>query len=190
MDQVHKRIKMDTGERGILDLPNEVLEPIFLMLSQKDIQLNVALVCHRFLEITRKSIFLETVSISLFPNINGRNLKQSTVDRIKGVLKAYPECKLELYQAYDMTDDMDNVIVLWGYLWTRDLLPFASSIYKLQAEVPCFNEYLDDFSDFILLENLECLNLRVRSNIYSKVNIKLFKPQLMMRKLFRITKQL
>ena len=34
-----------------MDLPNELLESIFLKLSRQDIQRNVALVCQRFLQI-------------------------------------------------------------------------------------------------------------------------------------------
>ena len=47
MEPVPKRMKIQhfQQERGLMDLSNEVLELIFLQLSQSDIQHNVALVC-------------------------------------------------------------------------------------------------------------------------------------------------
>ena len=66
MEPVQKRIKLlakPQEKKGILDLPNEVLELIFLQLSQYEIQRNLALVCKRFLTITRHPKFVETVKI-------------------------------------------------------------------------------------------------------------------------------
>ena len=65
MEPVQKRIKMNSQEPGaeITDLPNEVLETIFLKLSRYDVQHNVALVCSRFLNIVRRPIFVQSVKI-------------------------------------------------------------------------------------------------------------------------------
>ena len=154
MEPEQKRMKMDSQERGILDLPNEVLEPIFLMLSQHDIQQNVALVCRRFLEITRKPNFLETVKIRLIPKENdNRDLAKSCIEKIEKVLKIYPGCKLELFQAEE------HKIV--GYSWMKKFLPFASSIIELRVE--SIFEDVEEFAHFILFENLKCLDLDVSS---------------------------
>ena len=161
MELEQKRMKMAPQERGILDLPNEVLEPIFLMLSRHDIQQNVALVCRRFLEITRKPNFLETVKIELIPNENDdRDLAMSCIEKMEKVLKIYPHCKLELFQAHEQmrgTGHAKNDIV--GYSWMKKFLPFASSIMELRVE--SIHEDVEDFSEFILLENLNCLELDV-----------------------------
>ena len=100
MEPVCKRKKMsqETQETGILDLPNEILEPIFLMLSQKDRQQNLALVCRRFLEITRNPNFVQDVKIKLIPSENNpARLKKSCWERVEKVLRFYPQCKIELY---------------------------------------------------------------------------------------------
>ena len=161
MEPEQKRMKMDSQKRGILELPNEVMELIFLMLSQHDIQQNVALVCRRFLEITRKPNFLETVEIELIPEENGsRNLARSCIEKIEKVLKIYPGCNLELFQAPDEmrgTAHSKNDIV--GYSWLKEFVPFASSIIELKVE--SMHEDSKDFSEFILLENLRCLDLDV-----------------------------
>ena len=160
MEPEQKRMKMDSQERGILDLPNEVLEPIFLMLSQHDIQQNVALVCRRFLEITRKPNFLETLKIELIPKEDDERDLASCIEKIEKVLKIYPGCKLELFQAPDEmrgTAHVKNYIV--GYSWMKEFLPFASSIIELKVE--SMHGDPEDFSGFILLENLKCLDLDV-----------------------------
>ena len=144
-------------ETGILDLPNELLETIFLKLSQEDIQQNVALVCRRFLEITRNPNFVPNLKIELRPDGNDfRRLKRSCRERAQKVLKIYPQCQIELHHQTSGPDFMKfNEIV--GYSWMGYLYPFASSITKMTLNVTY--EYLSDFLDFILLENLEYLDL-------------------------------
>ena len=68
MEPLQKQIKISSKGRKIMDLPNELLESIFLKLSHQDIQRNVALVCQRFLQITRKPKFVKTARVGLFQN--------------------------------------------------------------------------------------------------------------------------
>ena len=164
MPPARKRKKMSPPspqETGILDLPNELLETIFMKLSQEDIQQNVALVCRRFLEITRNPKFVQNLKIKLSPDENDcRQLQKSCLERAQKVLKIYPQCQIELYhQTYgaDCSGNLINEII--GYSWMGCFSPFASSITKMTLEVT--HEYVSDFSDFIALENLEYLDLEI-----------------------------
>ena len=148
-------------ETGILDLPNELLETIFMKLSQEDIQQNVALVCRRFLEITRNPNFVQNLKIELSPDKDDfRRLKRSCRERAHKVLKIYPQCQIELHHQTSLpycSGYLTNEIV--GYSWMGYLYPFASSITKMTLNVTY--EYLSDFLDFILLESLEYLDLTI-----------------------------
>ena len=159
-----KRKKMSPPspqETGILDLPNELLETIFMKLSQEDIQQNVALVCRRFLEITRNPNFVQNLKIELSPDKDDfRRLKRSCRERAHKVLKIYPQCQIELHHQtsgpYRGGHPINEIV---GYSWMGYLYPFASSITKMTLNVTY--EYLSDFLDFILLESLEYLDLTI-----------------------------
>ena len=164
MPPARKRKKMSPPspqETGILDLPNELLETIFLKLSQEDIQQNVALVCRRFLEITRNPKFVQNLKIKLRPDENDfRRLKKSCLERAQKVLKIYPQCQIELYHQTYGADCGGNLInEIFGYSWMGYLHPFASSITKMTLAVT--HGYVEDFSDFIEFENLEYLDLTI-----------------------------
>ena len=146
-------------EKKILDLPDVVLKTIFLMLSRKDILQNVALVCKRFLEITRNSNLVQSVKIDLSPDENEiTKLEKSCWQRVKKVLKIYPQCEIELYhKAKAKNGTLINDI--FGYSWMSCFSPFASSITKMTLDAT--HECLKDFSDFIVFENLEYLDLTI-----------------------------
>ena len=156
MEPVCKGKKM-SQETGILDLPNEILEPIFLMLSQKDRQQNLALVCRRFLEITRNPNFVQDVKIKLIPSgeNNPARLKKSCWERVEKVLRIYPQCKIELYHEAMF---LFNEII--GYSWMINFSPFAASITKMTLNVT--HRVLRNFSDFIVLKNLEYLDITIK----------------------------
>ena len=100
MEPARKRKRKDKipKDTKILDLPNEILETIFLMLPRKDILQNVALVCQRFLEITRNPNFVQNVKIDLSPDENDiTKVEKSCWQRVKKVLQIYPRCEIELY---------------------------------------------------------------------------------------------
>ena len=156
MEPVCKGKKM-SQETGILDLPNEILEPIFLMLSQKDRQQNLALVCRRFLEITRNPNFVQDVKIKLIPSgeNNPARLKKSCWERVEKVLRIYPQCKVELYHEAMF---LFNEII--GYSWMINFSPFAASITKMTLNIT--HRVLRNFSDFIVLKNLEYLDITIK----------------------------
>ena len=175
MEPVQKRMKMNSQEpgAGIMDLPNEVLETIFLKLSRYDVQHNVALVCKRFLNITRQPVFGQSVEIEpmpikvqhwLWPTYDFPN---SCLKKMKKVKKVYPNCNFELECALyeplfqlDTDGDPEEIrhTLLIGFSWMKKFLPYASSLTKLKLAVKA---KFEDYSDFIFLQNLECLDLDV-----------------------------
>ena len=181
MEPACKRKKISPQETGILDLPNEVLETIFLMLSQEDSQQNVALVCRRFLEITRSQNFVQDLKIELAPDetddryIDQSEVKKSCWERVEKVLKIYPQCKIELhFETMSSNDPLWSYVVydLIGYSWMSNFSPFATSITKMTLSVIHYD--LKDFSDFIVLENLEYLDLTILPHFMIREP---FKPQ-------------
>ena len=173
MEPVQKRMKLGSNSPNILDLPNEVLETIFLKLSQYEVQQNVALVCSRFLDITRRPVFVQNVLIYpmqiekphwRLPTFDFPNCCVKKMEKIK---KFYPNCNFELtcpmYAPQNIHYDQDEPkeyreTVLIGFSWMKTLLPHASSISKLTLAV---DSEFDDYSDFIFLQNLECLDLDI-----------------------------
>ena len=173
MEPVQKRMKLGSNSPNILDLPNEVLETIFLKLSQYEVQQNVALVCSRFLDITRRPVFVQNVLIYpmqiekphwRLPTFDFPNCCVKKMEKIK---KFYPNCNFELtcpmYAPQNIHYDQDEPkeyreTVLIGFSWMKTLLPHASSITKLTLAV---DSELDDYSDFISLQNLESLDLDI-----------------------------
>ena len=175
MEPVQKRMKMNSQEHGagIMDLPNEVLEIIFLKLSPYDVQHNVALVCSRFLNIIRRPVFVQSVEIEpkpikvqhwLWPTYDFPNSCLKKMEKIK---KFYPNCNFELvctlYEPLFQIDaerEAEEIrhTLLIGYSWMKKFLPYASSLTKLTLAV---NAKFEDYSDFILLQNLEYLDLDV-----------------------------
>ena len=156
-----KRMKMDPqAETGILNLPNELLEKIFLMIRRGDVQHNLALVCHRFLSITRQPKFVKNVRFELIPKEDDdwcEELDNSCLEKIEKVLKFYPRCKIDLF-AKDTDWDEKNGHGIYGYSWMKGLVPFAASIRKLDLPVePSMS--IKHFSDVISFENLEVLEI-------------------------------
>ena len=172
MEPVQKRMKLGSNCPNILDLPNEVLETIFLKLSQYDVQHNVALVCSRFLNIVRQPVFVQSVEIEpmqlqqqhwRWPTYDFPN---SCVRKMRKIKKIYPNCnfvfKCDLYDSkrlkFDHYYHEDRATLLIGFSWMKKFLPYASSITKLTLAV---DSEFDDYSDFIFLQNLECLDLDI-----------------------------
>ena len=169
-----RKIQHFQQEKELMDLSNEVLEMIFLQLSQSDIQLNLALVCRRFLNITRHPKFVQTVEIE--PIGKTKNWDQfkcfpeydfpgSCLKKIRKVKKIYPNCKIELKCLLDANDNFgDNKrksiqtrIELKRYTWMKKFRPYAKSITKLTLMAThLFNRNL---SHFLYFENLESLDI-------------------------------
>ena len=149
---------MNAQEPGIMDLPDEVLEMIFLKLSRYDIQHNLALVCRRFLNITRRHVFVPSVVIGDSFIDSETNFPECCLEKIEKVKKVYPNCNIKLICL--LADEYDEHI-LPGYSWMKKFLPYDSSITELNLRWK--HNWLDasDFLDFIFLENLESLDLDV-----------------------------
>ena len=87
---------MNSPKPGIMDLPDEVLETIFLILPQHDTHQGVAFVCKRFLNITRRPNFVQIAKIELVAARKDRILFWPCLMKIEKVKKVYPDCKIEL----------------------------------------------------------------------------------------------
>ena len=174
LESAPKRMKMEPrdpkAKTGILNLPNELLEKIFLMIRRGDVQHNLALVCHRFLSITRRPKFVKNVRFELIPKEDDdwcEELDNSCLEKIEKVLKFYPRCKIDLFaKDTDWDEEGENEIDgygIYGYSWMKRLVPFAASIRKLDLPVePSMS--IKHFSDVISFENLEVLEIGLGVN--------------------------
>ena len=167
MEPAQKRMKLRSDGLNILDLPYEVLEIIFLKLSQYDVQHNLALVCRRFLTITRQPIFVKIVTIegdSVFDEDDEEPLfSEVALEKIEQVKNIYPNCNIELTCKIENEDDVDYSYFrrhhkdVLNYSWVKRLQPYDSSITKLTLGLRFNND--DDFSNLFFMENLESLDL-------------------------------
>ena len=151
-------MKMNSQEPGIMDLPDEVLEMIFLKLSRYDVQHNLALVCRRFLNIARRQIFVPSVEIGKPFIESGMNFPECYLKKIEKVKKVYPNCNILLNC---LLKDESEGDILPGYSWMKKFLPYDSSITVLTLRLEHNWQDTSDFLDFIFLENLETLDLDV-----------------------------
>ena len=159
MEPAKKRIRLTPQEFPIMDLPNEILEIIFMKLPMQYIQQNIALVCKRFQEITRTENFVKSIGIELISKEEW-GLRDQVDDRVlarvKKVLEIYPKCGIEL--TYKIPYKRSEWI--WGYRWMSAFKPFATSITKMSLQIQ-HHEWTDGcvyFEHFIYLENLESLD--------------------------------
>ena len=167
MEPAQKPMKLRSDGLNILDLPYEVLEIIFLKLSQYDILLNLAPVCKRFLTITRQPIFVKIVTIegdSVFDEDDEEPLfSEVALEKIEQVKNIYPNCNIELTCKIENEDDVDYSYFrrhhkdVLNYSWVKRLQPYDSSITKLTLGLRFNND--DDFSNLFFMENLESLDL-------------------------------
>lgn len=162
-EAVQKGIKMNSQKPEIMDLPDEVLEMTFLKLSRYDIQHNLALVCRRFLNITRRRIFVPSVEIGKPFIESGMNFPECYLEKIEKVKKVYPNCNILLNC---LLKDESEGDILPGYSWMKKFLPYDSSITKLTLRLEHNWQDTSDFLDFIFLENLESLDLDVSLTDY------------------------
>ena len=166
MEPAQKRMKLRSDGPNILDLPNEVLEIIFLKLPQYDVQHNLALVCRRFLTITRQPIFVQIVKIegdAVFDEDDEETFSEVALEKIEKVKNIYPNCNIELTCKLEYEDGVDYLDFrkhdkyVLHYAWLKQLQPYDSSITKLTLGLR-FND-ADDFSYLFFMENLESLDL-------------------------------
>ena len=173
-EPAQKRTKMDSPKPGIMDLPDEVLETIFLMLPQHDTHQGVALVCKRFLNITRRPNFVQIAKIELIAPSKDEILYWPCIMKIEKVKKVYPDCKIELAcrkiillewendndDDYYDEDEGDYSRELPNISWIERFLPYATSITKLTLKVEqdgCWSQ----FQRLLCLNNLEYLDISI-----------------------------
>ena len=97
MEPPTKQRKINCPKIGLLDLPNEILEVILKYLKIDVIHLKAALVCKRFLEVTRLPTFWETFRVGFEYEQNrskNEQIEDSCLKKIKQILKLYPDCQL------------------------------------------------------------------------------------------------
>ena len=86
-------LKEDKSTVNILDLPNEILAKILTLLPQKDILQNVALVCKRFLEVSRLQGVLPIIQMPMRSNYWEI---RDNAEKIGECVKIYQYSKLNL----------------------------------------------------------------------------------------------
>ena len=170
-----KKPKLDVQEVELLDLPNEIIEKIFTYLSRYDNHRCAALVCRRFLDISRQEIFVKEMSFVLLSsrrNINFSDPEQEipttgdiidTLDKehlqnIEKFVKLYPSSKLNLWyvEPHDHYINMSNRKRMFEL---EELRPIATSIKRLILSPVSYRslDFLDD--NIIEFQNLERLVL-------------------------------
>ena len=142
----------NSKEIKITDLPDELLEVIFLKMPQKDLHQNVVLVCHRFKNIIYHPKFTPTVTIQVWPN----KFECTQVETARKVLEIYPNSKFEFF--YDIKNHIYQNHCNMSH-WFKRIWPIKSSITKMTIQCD-----FEDFTTFSLeaqFENLESLDLNI-----------------------------
>ena len=74
--------KMDTiAKTTFLDIPDEILEKIFLQLSTHDVQQNLAKVCKRFLKVSRFSTMVSKISLTIENTADEEEMEKAKTGR-------------------------------------------------------------------------------------------------------------
>ena len=108
MEPAKNRIKLTPQEFSIMDLPNEILEMIFLKLSMQYIQQNIALVCKRFQEITRTENFVKRIELISKENLE-YDLRDQIDERVLERLKRFLKYILNVELSY-LTNYQSNIV--------------------------------------------------------------------------------
>lgn len=134
----HLKLNDSETGKGIMDLPNEILVEIFSMLPQEDVLKNLAIVCKRFLAITRSHEIMPIIRIEC------HLLDQSLPRRIQDCLDLYPASKINL--------------VTWetNYSDEKHLQHVSDSVKYMSIEFR-----MDRNEEPVLFQNLEYLSLRI-----------------------------
>ena len=174
MESVGKRRKISPKKRGIMDLPDEILQNIFLKVSQYDVQRNLVLVCRRFKDITRNPVFAQDVKIESvlkerpfwaepvfeFPFCSIRKMEQ--------VREIYPNSTFEL-KCTSIFKPHDHKPLLIGYSWMKEFSRFANSIKKFTLAL---KHKSIDYTEIPRFENLDCLEIKIFSKGIEDFNAK------------------
>ena len=182
-----KKPKLDVQVIGLLDLPNEIIRKIFTYLLRFDLHKIAALVCRRFLAISRQDFFIKEMDFDLLssrrnisihdpePEIPTTSeivdtLDQEHLKNIEKFVNLYPASKLNL----NYVEPFNHFVTQFDDMSSRKrmfqlevLRPIAASIKKLVLmPVTCRSlDFLDD--NVIELPNLEILQFDLGEVEYS-----------------------
>ena len=138
-----------TAKMTFLDIPDEILEKIFLQLSTHDVQQNLAKVCKRFLKVSRFSTMVSKISLTI------ENMaEEDEMEKVETAVRLFPASSLELtYQ-----QDYFRVIKGRNEFRFENFEPFVSSLTKLTLEINERNDFrrmTETQIRFLALEYLE-----------------------------------
>jgi len=139
-----------TAKKTFLDIPDEILEKIFLQLSTHDVQQNLAKVCKRFLKVSRFSTMVSKISLTI------ENMAdEDEMEKVETAVRLFPASSLELtYQQ----DYVERFIKGRNEFRFENFEPFVSSLTKLTLEINERNDFrrmTETQIRFLALEYLE-----------------------------------
>ena len=117
--------KMDEISTSIclLDIPDEILEIIFLKLPVYDVQWNLALVCKRFLKISRYPNMVKELTLTL-RNMTCEEEMSKCLTKAKSALVCHPNLMLTL----EYEDNESDVLLMKEF---KPFVPFVKKLVKL-----------------------------------------------------------
>ena len=166
-----RRTNFNGNRIGIQDLPNEILYKIFSWLEIQDMQQNVALVCHRFLQLSRIEGLVTdwTMDISCaicqkIPNHKSRMIKrivtESNLRKIQNLVKFHPKCKLELLCNEEFDDG--SSFLPWDRMGLFQSTEFFNYVFSVETlffqeirSMRSMNSLFDSIIEFPNLKSLE-----------------------------------
>ena len=110
--------KEDESTVNILDLPNEILAKILTMLPQTDILKNVALVCKRFLEVSRLQ---EVLPIIQMPMRSNYCEIRDNAERIGECVKIYQYSKLNVNWFESKSSDLKKLKYVASFVQSLEI---------------------------------------------------------------------
>ena len=168
----HRRQTRNANVVGIQHLSNEILFMIFSLLEVRDLHKNVALVCQRFLQISRMEGMVRHCKIDITnkiclcnrtPSHINRLMKrwmtQTNLIKIENLLKFHPKCKLGLIWR-DQHQHM-NVFLPWqrgGLFQQEEFITLVHSVEALCVKdirtMKTMNSMFDDIIEFPNVKHL------------------------------------
>ena len=147
----------------ITDLPDEILESIFLKLSEKDVHRNLVLVCQRFKNIIYRPKFTPIVKIVAIP---GR-FDISVFEKVEKALDIYPLSKIEVVYNLIGLKMMEE--------WMEHCAGFFPWVSKMSLSCTTLDfRAFAKFTDYEQFETLECLdlNLEFSHDLLTKIDFR------------------
>jgi len=157
---------MDTiAKTTILDIPDEILEKIFLQLSTHDVQQNLAKVCKRFLKVSRFSTMVSKIWLTI------ENMAdEDEMEKVETAVRLFPAASLELIYEQDYVESFTKGR---NEFRLENFEPFVSSLTKLTLELYERNDFrrmTETQIRFLALEYLKLdIDLDIPINSYLKI---------------------